>query len=328
MVSLPKLSSEIGAFILITGVFFVSRVAFLTYNPIFTDEAIYLRWAQIALQDPAWTFISLSDGKQPLFIWLVMPLLRIFSDPLMAGRVVSVMAGFASMIGVGLLSYILFKNKWIGFLTSLLYLIYPMAYVYDRLAIYDSLVGTFYIYGLLLALLLIKLRRLDITLLFGLVLGGGLLNKSSSMFILYLLPFILYMSWLLYLRKFTTRSNYLLLYGFVGGVMAFVFLMQDLNRIVELMLLGIWVVLIMYYRFESSVSFLLALLMLSMTPILLIFGKEIIAENAAIWTYFFLVAGTCQAIYELWRKPRNLLTYESVIPWKRRRKQSIPKKRK
>ena len=228
MNNVVKFKREIILVLLLGSGYLILRLAFLLHNPIFTDEAIYLRWAQIALQDPAWTFISLSDGKQPLFIWLVMPLLRIFSDPLMAGRVVSVMAGFASMIGVGLLSYILFKNKWIGFLTSLLYLIYPMAYVYDRLAIYDSLVGTFYIYGLLLALLLIKLRRLDITLLFGLVLGGGLLNKSSSMFILYLLPFTL----LLFDWKQKKRGKELLKWvGLVTIAMTVAFGIESLLRL-------------------------------------------------------------------------------------------------
>src|SRR3989344_7406580 len=67
---------------LLSGGFFASRLFNLTIIPIFTDEAIYLRWAQIALTDPRWRFISLIDGKQPLFIWLLLPVLKLMSDPL------------------------------------------------------------------------------------------------------------------------------------------------------------------------------------------------------------------------------------------------------
>jgi len=56
-------------------------------------------------------FLPLSDGKQPLFMWLIIPFLKFLKDPLIAGRMVSVLAGFGSMIGVGLLSYLLFKKK-------------------------------------------------------------------------------------------------------------------------------------------------------------------------------------------------------------------------
>ena len=48
--------------------YFATRIPHLATLPIFTDEAIYIRWGQIAKNDAAWRFISLTDGKQPLFI--------------------------------------------------------------------------------------------------------------------------------------------------------------------------------------------------------------------------------------------------------------------
>lgn len=171
--------------------YFLSRLVNLGSLPIFTDEAIYIRWAQIGLNDAAWRFISLTDGKQPLFIWLMMPLLAVFSDPLLAGRLVSVGAGLGSMIGLGVLSYLLFKNKWIAIVTAGLYVVYPMALVYDRMALYDSLVGTFAVWGVVFAVLLVRYIRLDVALLFGAVVGSGLITKSSAIFSLYLLPFTL-----------------------------------------------------------------------------------------------------------------------------------------
>ena len=73
---------------------FISRIFNLLKVPIFTDEAIYIRWAQIGLADPAHRYISLTDGKQPLFTWLMYPFLMIFNDPLYAGRFVSVASAF------------------------------------------------------------------------------------------------------------------------------------------------------------------------------------------------------------------------------------------
>ena len=52
----------------------------LTKLPIFVDEALYLRWSQIAWKDASWRFISLTDGKQPFYIWFVIPFLKVFKD--------------------------------------------------------------------------------------------------------------------------------------------------------------------------------------------------------------------------------------------------------
>ena len=79
---------------------FLLRALNLIGLPIFTDEAIYVRWTQIANWDPNWRFISLTDGKQPLFIWLSIISQRIFSDPLFAGRFVSALAGVFTSLGI------------------------------------------------------------------------------------------------------------------------------------------------------------------------------------------------------------------------------------
>ena len=54
--------------------------------PIFTDEAIYVRWAQIAKNDAYWRFISLTDGKQPLFVWVAMILMKVVAALKMGPR--------------------------------------------------------------------------------------------------------------------------------------------------------------------------------------------------------------------------------------------------
>lgn len=178
----------IGFVIFLTVVYFLTRLFRLDSLPIFTDEAIYLRWAQIAKQDAAWRFISLTDGKQPLFIWLVMFSMHFIKDPILAGRFVSVIAGFFSMVGLFFLSRELFHNTKVGIFTSTLYLLYPMALVYDRMALYDSLVGTFAVWSLYCVVCLVRRVRLDIALISAIVMGGGVLTKTSGFFSLYLLP--------------------------------------------------------------------------------------------------------------------------------------------
>lgn len=188
---LKQYKLEIIVICLITALFFFSRLVSLLSVPIFTDEALYLRWAQIAKNDAAWRFISLTDGKQPLFVWLVMLAVRFIEDPLMAGRLVSVLAGFATMLGLFFLGKEVFKNHWIGITSSLLYVIYPFALVYDRMALYDSLVGTFSVWSLYVSILLVRRLRLDLALILGMVIGVGVLNKTSGFFNLYLLPLTL-----------------------------------------------------------------------------------------------------------------------------------------
>lgn len=180
---------EIIFFVIILALFLALRLTHILSLPIFTDEAIYVRWAQIAKQDANWRFISLTDGKQPLFVWLEMISMHFFKDPLFAGRIVSVFAGLGSMIGLFFLGRELFKNRWIGLLSAFIYVIFPFSLVYDRMAIYDSLVGTFSIWSMYLEVLLIRKIRLDIALITGMVIGGSVLNKSSGFGNIYFLPF-------------------------------------------------------------------------------------------------------------------------------------------
>jgi 4-amino-4-deoxy-L-arabinose transferase-like glycosyltransferase len=180
--------SEIIVLAVLILVYLASRFYSILSLPIFTDEAIYIRWAQIAKQDANWRFISLTDGKQPMFIWLMAVSLRFMQDPLLAGRVVSVGAGLLTLIGMYFLGKEIFKSSKIGLVSSALYVIFPMALVYDRMALYDSLVGTFAVWSLFLIILSVRKIRLDIALILGMVAGGGVLTKTNAFFNIYLLP--------------------------------------------------------------------------------------------------------------------------------------------
>ena len=94
-----KYKFSIIASLAIIFLYFLLRVPNLTKIPVFVDEAIYIRWAQVMQNEPTLRFLPLSDGKQPLFMWLIIPALKVFSDPLVAGRMVSVLAGFGTLVG-------------------------------------------------------------------------------------------------------------------------------------------------------------------------------------------------------------------------------------
>src|SRR3990167_10185942 len=114
-----------GILVLVVGFFL--RLYRLNLLPIFADEAIYVRWAQVMQAEPTLRFLPLSDGKQPLFMWLVIPFLKVFRDPLFAGRFVSVLTGIGILIGLITAVYLLFKSKKQALLAGLLFAVIPFA---------------------------------------------------------------------------------------------------------------------------------------------------------------------------------------------------------
>lgn len=191
MQRLLKYKSEIILSIAIAVFYFFIRLIFIKDLPIFTDEAIYVRWTQIALNDSSWRFISLTDGKQPMLIWFGIVFMKIFQDPLLSVRLVSVASGFFTMVGLFFLTYELFKSKTVAFLSAILYVFFPFAQVYDRIALYDSMVSTFSVWSLYFSVHLVKKIRLDIAYSLGFIIGAGVLTKTSNFFSIYLLPFTL-----------------------------------------------------------------------------------------------------------------------------------------
>lgn len=191
---------------------FFLRVYNLTIIPVFADEAIYIRWAQVMRSVPELRFLPLSDGKQPLFMWSVIPFSKLFSDPLLAGRIVSVLCGLGTTVGVGVLTYLLFKENpnakkvndkqsllllsIIPFIAAFMYAISPFAVFFDRLALADSMLSMFGVWTFIFALLAVRLRRLDFAMLAGFTLGGAFLTKSPALYFAILLPItVLFFKW-------------------------------------------------------------------------------------------------------------------------------------
>lgn len=94
-------------FVILSIVFFATRLQNLNSIPVFGDEAIYIRWSQIIKSVETLRFIPVTDGKQPLFMWILAVFLKFFNDPLFAGRLVSVFSGFEILSVIFLVSCII-----------------------------------------------------------------------------------------------------------------------------------------------------------------------------------------------------------------------------
>ncbi|CAN5304735.1 hypothetical protein BH10PAT1_BH10PAT1_1760 [soil metagenome] len=173
---------------LILAFAFVIRIYHLTVLPVFADEAIYIRWSQVMGAEATLRFLPLSDGKQPLYMWVLMFVVRHFSDPLFIGRLESVICGMGTILGIFSLSYILFKNKTVSLLASFLWAISPISFFFDRMALVDSMLTMFGVWTLFFLILTAKLRRLDTAMIAGFMLGFALLTKSPALFFTILIP--------------------------------------------------------------------------------------------------------------------------------------------
>jgi len=167
--------------------YLATRLFHLTSLPIFVDEAIYSRWSQIALHDASWRFISLTDGKQPLWVWASMLPLKLISDPLFATRLTSVVSGLFTLLGVIYTGYLL-GNKKIGLITAFLVLTSPFLFFYDRFAVMESMLAASGVWLLNLGILLSLTLRLDVALILGLFGGLALLVKSPALIYMLLIP--------------------------------------------------------------------------------------------------------------------------------------------
>ncbi len=195
---------KISLFALLIFIYFFSRLSNLTSIPVFCDEAIYIRWAQIIQSEETLRFIPQTDGKQPLFMWLNAITLKLFSDPLVAGRIISVFSGFgiailSSFIAIIIVSFQdkekkplvylknnLNKHAFLFLFVFLVYCLVPFSFFFDRLALADNLLSFFGVMSLFLSLLLTKYPSLATAILLGFSLGLAWLTKSPAIYFIVL----------------------------------------------------------------------------------------------------------------------------------------------
>lgn len=167
--------------LLLTLFYFIFRLINLTLLPIFNDEAIYLDWGWRETHRAGFLYYSLYDAKQPFLMWIFGIAESILSDPLFAGRLVSVFAGFLTFCGLYKIGKDYFNQK-VGLIASLFYIIIPLFSFYDRQALMESAIGavgawSFYF----LSKSLINEKSIKFPLILGVVLGIGFFIKSSAL---------------------------------------------------------------------------------------------------------------------------------------------------
>lgn len=140
--------------------------------------------------EPTLRFLPLSDGKEPLFMWFLMFIVRRFSDPLFIGRAVSIASGFFTMVGIFILTYTFVRNKFAALVAIFLYTISPFTFFFDRMALVDSMLTMFGVWTFILAFFAFTKKRLDFAMLAGFALGGAWLTKSTAILFTLMLPTI------------------------------------------------------------------------------------------------------------------------------------------
>lgn len=185
--------------ILVFLLYFFSRLIKLMDVPIFIDEAFYLSWARQIYFGTADFLVSLAHGLPPLYIWILTLLVGNLSfDPLLIGRILSVIFSLLTLILIIKMIQENFSYQ-AAFWGGLVYTLLPFSLMYDRLTLKEPLLqlfGTFILY-----LIFKKSGTIWYEILLGLILGLAILTKSSAYFYLLLLPTILFVKKLKYIKQ-------------------------------------------------------------------------------------------------------------------------------
>jgi 4-amino-4-deoxy-L-arabinose transferase-like glycosyltransferase len=187
----PGINKYLGILLVLVSIlYFSTRLFHLTILPIFNDEANYIFWAKnIAVTNKHWFFI-LTDGKPPLPHWAMVFFLKLLPTQmfLAAGRLPSVFAGFLSLIGVYFLAVELFDRRRVAFFAAIFYLLCPFILFHDRMALFDAFLNSALIWTVLFFIRACKSNNWADFLAWGFFQGVALLSKPTAIIYWALLP--------------------------------------------------------------------------------------------------------------------------------------------
>lgn len=184
------------------------RLTHLKSLPIFCDEAIYLRWAQMIRAHPGHDgFIMLQDGRPPLHPWLLALVWPVAADPLMAGRLLSVLCGMISLLAMLGVAQELRRTmrpattpagygQWLGWTAALLMIFCPYLAFHERLVLVEPLLEAEAMVAAWAALWLARAARETMArwwppmLILGIAWGSALLTKQNFSYLIGLLPLL------------------------------------------------------------------------------------------------------------------------------------------
>lgn len=158
--------------------FLVVRLTNITSFPLFIDETTHIFLADATLDGDI--FVGLRETHKQIYIWLTALAFQFFNDPILAARVVSVLAGLVSS-GIGYkLAEVFYPNRQIGYLALLFYLISPFVVLYDRMAMADSMQAMLMGASLLASFYLWRYPSTQSALILGIVFGLATFNKGYA----------------------------------------------------------------------------------------------------------------------------------------------------
>lgn len=226
-----------GLFLLFLGVsvlYFVTHVWGLTSLPVFADEAIYIRWSQLIIDNwREYLFFPLNDGKTPLYMWLLVPFQFLFEDRLYAARFVSVLIGYVQLFIFFLIAKKVTTQRSVLFFGMLLVTLLPFWYFHHRMALTEALLGVTVSVSMYGAILLAQSKKQSkkmlsrdeslAILLLVVGVGLGLLTKIPAILNVPALYLLLLLDKNIE-RKSLLRNALLLTLGVFGGLGMFVLL--------------------------------------------------------------------------------------------------------
>lgn len=167
----------------------------LTLLPVFADEAIYIRWTQLIMDDwQRYLFFPMMDGKTPLWFWLMWPFQYLFQDQLFAGRFVAVLVGLVQMLSVGYWIKVLGGEKKTQWLGMLLISILPFWYFHHRMALTDGLLVLGMTWAMISVTQLVKSKRKwRWAVLSAIFLGVSLWSKLPALLVFPALPLFVFL---------------------------------------------------------------------------------------------------------------------------------------
>lgn len=167
-------------FLWLSFFYFLTRLTNLLKLPIFNDEAIYLDWANKEINTKGLLFYSLYDGKPPLLMWIFGIFRKFIGDPLLAGRIVSVIAGFLTLFGIYKLAERFFGER-VARMAGLFYIFVPIFAFFDRQALMESALCAVGVWSIYYFLDLIGKPSIKNAIILGIIWGLGVFIKQSAL---------------------------------------------------------------------------------------------------------------------------------------------------
>lgn len=212
--------------IIISVCYLLSHILTLTNFPVFADEAIYIRWSQLIVDDwQQYLFFSLNDGKTPVFMWLGTISQLIFSDQLFAGRMVSVLAGLIQLwISAELIKVV--GGKRVSQLLAMVFTwLLPYWFFHHHMALHESLMAMFVSLSMLSVFKVLKSKKVYTVWHIMLSLSWGLAILTKLPAVLFLPSIFLPIIWQYWKNKtLLTQKTIEVGVAVIGGFLMFLLL--------------------------------------------------------------------------------------------------------